>query len=160
MFLHWLVFSLKKFDLRARDGSVVKSTGCSSREARFEPQHSQDGSQPSVALVLRESMPSSGFLRHCMGVVHRQKIYTHKLITLKKDLNNLITTMIYLKYTSVKAVYNISLKCAVYAFMEEWSVTILELCHTDPGENPTRKPISSFNLINEAFSERHENRGR
>lgn len=44
-----------------RDGSTVKSTGDSSRGPGFNPQHPHGGSQPSLAPILGNTMPSSGF---------------------------------------------------------------------------------------------------
>jgi hypothetical protein len=41
------VFTLRKF-MGWRDGSTVKSTGCSSEGPEFKSQQPQDGSQPSI----------------------------------------------------------------------------------------------------------------
>jgi hypothetical protein len=43
-----------------RDGSVVKSSGCSPRGPEIKSQHSYGGSQPSVTVVPGDPMPSSG----------------------------------------------------------------------------------------------------
>lgn len=52
---------LKTQDRRGQEAdSAVKSTGSPSRESEFSPQHPHRGSQPSVAPVPVDSVPSSG----------------------------------------------------------------------------------------------------
>ena len=48
------------------DGSVVKSTDCTSRGLGFDSQHPHGSSPLSTTLVLRDLMSSSGFHGHCM----------------------------------------------------------------------------------------------
>ena len=51
-----------------RDGSVVTSTGCSSRGPGFSSQQPHGSSQPPVTPVPRDLMPSSGLCRYCTHV--------------------------------------------------------------------------------------------
>lgn len=47
-----------------KDGSVVKTTGCSYRGLRFGSQHPHNIVQPFIILVPGALTPSSGLLRH------------------------------------------------------------------------------------------------
>jgi hypothetical protein len=66
-----------------RDGLVVKDTCCSCRGSELNSQHPHGGSQPSVALVLGDQMPSSGL---CGDQTHTIRIHadtTHTYIFFK-----------------------------------------------------------------------------
>jgi hypothetical protein len=54
-----------------RDGSVVKSTGCSSRGPGFDSQYPPDCSLLPVTLVSRDLTPSSGLQRYQVSGIDR-----------------------------------------------------------------------------------------
>lgn len=55
-----------------RDGSEAKSTVCFCRGPGFKPQLLPGGSQLSVTPAPGDPLPSTGLLRHCTQMVHRQ----------------------------------------------------------------------------------------
>ena len=60
------------------DGSEVKSTYCSFKGPRFGCQHLHGRSQPSVTLVLGDTIPSSHLQRHRVPTNMWGKAHTHK----------------------------------------------------------------------------------
>jgi hypothetical protein len=68
---------LSRRNVERRDGSVFKSTGCSSRGPRFNSQHPYNGSQISVTPVPGNITPSSGFLRHCVHLTYMQAKHSY-----------------------------------------------------------------------------------
>lgn len=68
-----------------RDGSLVRSTGCSFREHRVNPQHPHSTSQPTVTAVLGDPTTSSFLSGHqaFIGARHicRKNTYTYKINT-------------------------------------------------------------------------------
>lgn len=66
-----------------RNGSVVKSPGCSCRGPGFNYQHPHGAAQLSEIPVPWDPMSSSSLNGHCMHMVHRhtcrQNTYTHKI---------------------------------------------------------------------------------
>ena len=78
---------INKDSLGLRDDSVVKSTGCSSRGPRFEPQHPHVGSQPSITPAPGDLVTSSGLEGHytqCGAYTHMQ---TKHLTHIKNKIN-------------------------------------------------------------------------
>jgi hypothetical protein len=69
--ISWVFFNFKKMSLSKNwgGGSVVKSTGCSSRGTRFSPQHPHGGSYPSIIPIPKDLKTSSGLWEHCTYVV-------------------------------------------------------------------------------------------
>ena len=83
--LRVLVFEgIKLMNRDWRDGSGVKSTGCSYRGPRFNSLHPHGGSQPSITPVPGDPMPSSNLQGHQAHMwqtyTYRQNIHTHTKI--------------------------------------------------------------------------------
>jgi hypothetical protein len=77
------------------NGSVVKSTDCSSRVPGFDCLHPHVSSQPSVTLVPEDPTSSPGLYDHCTHVVYRhtrsqnthKHTHTYILFTLHLNLS-------------------------------------------------------------------------
>jgi hypothetical protein len=82
--------TVRLINLELRDGSVVKSTSCTSRRPGFYSWGPHGSSQTSVTPVsgnLMLSLASAGTRHVCAAQVYMQRKYTYRM---KKDKINLI----------------------------------------------------------------------